>query len=225
MEALLKPILVIIQRKWKSEYYLNNLLFNLSFTSKIMSLFVIKIDSFFWYFFIQQNCLFCIFCDKIFWSISEAKTHYILHLCPLKCSKCDQLFTTYDLYLSHICDDPKLPENIEWCRQYSDSINWIEKFIDYQQSDDIESFEAVSNQNKKCIVCEKVEKFRPQSSRTAKETKRVDHSSHMEKHLKYVPQFQCLICLLNCDKYFYCKNSGNYPLPQSRYLSINFQTL
>ena len=72
----------------------------------------------------------------------------------------------------------------------------------------------MTKQNKKCIVCEKVEQFRPESVNKKKEGKKdnqsIEGNRHLEKHLKYVPQFQCLICLLNKDKYFYCKNSGNF---------------
>jgi len=154
-----------------------------------------------------KNCLFCIFCEKVFWTVNETKTHYVSHLCPLKCSKCKQVFSAYHQYLSHDCGHPKTPDNIEWCRQYSDCFNWIEKFLDYQQMEEIESFSKLTS-NHKCIVCEKLEQLRPESSQGKKEINISEVSAHLEKHLKYSSQYQCLFCLLNHDKYYYCRNSG-----------------
>ncbi len=145
---------------------------------------------------------FCIFCDNTFKSKNEAKNHYITHLCPLKCLKCSQDFATFDDFLKHDSDHSKTCKNVEWSRHYSDSILWIENFLLYQRTKEIHSIERIANQD--CVVCNVVFKQTPKSS-----VKGLMTIDHLRQHLKYVPNYQCLLCLLDSDEYFYCTNSGN----------------
>ncbi|CAG2183854.1 unnamed protein product, partial [Oppiella nova] len=132
-----------------------------------------------------------------------------MHLCPLKCVNCNRLFATYDQFLrSHDCGRPKTPQYIEWSRHYSDTIVWINRFLDFQLSQDIHLFASITHSDKSCIVCQKAQQLTPDFPINRQLMQSLPIETHIEKHLKYETQYQCLICSLNKDKYFYCKTSA-----------------
>ncbi|CAG2115120.1 unnamed protein product, partial [Medioppia subpectinata] len=166
-----------------------------------------------------QKSMFCLFCDQSFADRQDATAHYVIHMCPLKCVKCCKLFATYDQYLKHgsggrgSCPHPKSSANIEWSRHYNDTIVWINNFLEYQLSDGIVSaFDIEDDANRGCVVCQKLRQLKrepPAVDAAADQPFRSppqSQESHIEKHLKYETQYQCLVCSLTEDQYFYCRS-------------------
>lgn len=149
----------------------------------------------------QEKPYFCIFCDQTFHTKSDASSHYFSHLCSIKCKKCDQKFASYDKFQCHNSQHLK---DIEYCQHYRDTSVWINNFLHYQQREEIQTFV-----HKECIVCQRVQEYRPESKVTKSAAKGL-LIDHLKEHLIYDPQYKCLNCLLNEDEDgVYCYNSGN----------------
>lgn len=140
---------------------------------------------------------FCIFCDQLFDSKSDASSHYVMHLCPLTCRECDQKFASYDKFITHNSEHSK---SIEWCQHYRDSNVWINNFLVFQQKEDNEPLFY-----QKCIVCQRIQDLKPRNNTKTSAVKNVT-LNHLKDHLKYDPKYVCLICFLNEDESFECDN-------------------